>query len=72
MTDERRSEINDLLEQVRDMQLRIDLLLIEEEKELEVIHDNECDEVTSAAIEDLECACDTLDEVIEYLKAATE
>ena len=44
----------------------------EEEKELEVIQDNECDEVTSAAIEDLECACDTLDEVIEYLKAVTE
>ena len=72
MTDERRSEINDLLEQVRDIQLRIDLLLIEEEKELEAIQGNECDEITNAAIEDLEYACDTLDEVIEYLKAATE
>ncbi len=72
MTDERQSEINDLLEQVQDIQLRIDLLLIEEEKELKATQGNKCDEVTSAAIEDLECACDTLDEVIEYLKAATE
>lgn len=72
MTDERRSEINDLLDKVRDIQLHIDLLLIEEEKELETMQGEEGDEIASAAIEDLECACDTLDEVIEHLKAAAE
>lgn len=71
MTDERRSEINDLLEKVQDIRLRIDLLLIEEKKELEAIQ-GECDEVTSAAIDNMQWACDTFDEVIEYLKAAVE
>lgn len=76
MTEERRSEIDCLIEQLSQIQMHIDCLLIDEERECgnssEAMQDDGRDEFVSEAVDDLQSACDCLDEVIEYLNAAVK
>ena len=76
MTEGRRSEIDCLIEQLSEIQMHIDCLSIDEEKECvnssETMQDDERDEFVSEAVDDLRSACDCLDEVIEYLNAAVK
>ena len=76
MTEERRSKLIVLIEQLSEIQMHIDCLSIDEEKECDnssgTMQDDECDEFVSEAVDDLQSACDCLDEVIEYLNAAAK
>ena len=76
MNKERRGRINDLLEQVQEIQAEVERLQDEEQEYYdnmpEAIQGGERGEIASAAIDNLSSAYDSLDEVIEYLEAATE
>ena len=76
MNKERRGRINDLLERVQEIQAEVERLQDEEQEYYdnmpEAIQGGERGEIASAAIDNLSSAYDSLDEVIEYLEAATE
>lgn len=76
MNKTRRSEIEQLVEQLRNLKVEIDNLGVDESDALESLPENLQDgdqgARMQAAVDALEFASDTVDEVIEHLEEAAE